>query len=112
MTTLKPGEEIALQDAGWCFITHKETDSARFHLDQEAFDFRRDGDFIWLTRKSDSQKFLIYKNNFLRVVQNVPVSQETASTDPYEYIMLQSVINDDMFLFHKDQLFKVEQVNL
>ena len=113
--TLQPGERIATQGEGWYFILHEVNHSARFHLDIDAFDFRKDDDRVWLTRKSDGHKFLIHENCLLEVVQDMPIIQENSGVDtqfinhvdPDEFLLMKSAINEDMFLFHKKQLFKI-----
>ncbi len=118
MATLQPGEKIATQGDGWYFIVHVENQSARFHLDRDAFDFRKEDDRVWLTRKSDQQQFLVHENCLLVVLKDIPVAAPENSgvnalfidpVDPGEYLLLQSTINEEMFLFHKKQLFKIEK---
>jgi hypothetical protein len=112
MSDLKEGEKIGAQGDGWEFIVHEETHSARFHLDQDKFEppHREDGD-IWLTRKSDGQKFFIRENNILEVKDNVPVATDAKFVDPDdpgEYYFMQSIINDDMFILHKGDLYQID----
>ena len=113
MAELKDGEKIALSGEGWDFILHEESSSARFHLDQNAFEHPvKEDDCVWLTRKSDQQKFLIYENNIMEVMQNMPLAPNALFVEPGDenepYLFMKSIINDSMFLFHKGQFLLLQ----
>lgn len=113
MNFLKPGEVIISQGDGWFLILSEENESIRFHIDIDAFNAEKMDNYVWLTRKSDQQKFYFSRDMVLEVVRNIPIAEDALFADvgnPGEYLVLKSLINGDMFIFHKGNLYAIEKM--
>jgi hypothetical protein len=104
-------EEVVQSGEGWTLFVIKGTNQARVHLDQDAFEPPvKEGDFIWLTRKSNGSKLLIHENNIMEVIQTMEETVDAKFATGHPVILLKSVLNDDMFMFTNGNLYNVERV--